>query len=124
MRKYWTKSRPKNITKQPAEKTPNSAFPRLMSKCSPDLQFLSSLLTATHSSLLGWFHTLLAAVLGRCSMVLPSPESWGLQGIQTSSELLSMASLGFLAGTPLTHGWPQQLSLAMEEDSTTPFLYP
>ena len=50
--KHGTKTRPKS-----AGQTPNSSSPCLMLKHPSDLQFLSTLLTATHFFLFGWFHT-------------------------------------------------------------------
>lgn len=53
-----------------------------MSKISSDLQLLSPLLTATHFSLSGWYHSLLAAFFSKYPMSLASPTGWGLQGSQ------------------------------------------
>lgn len=53
-----------------------------MSKISSDLQLLSPLLTATHFSLLGWLHSLLAFLFSKYPMSLASPTGWGLQGNQ------------------------------------------
>jgi hypothetical protein len=51
-----------------------------MSKCSSELQLLSALLTATHFSLLGWFHLQVAAFLDRNPRTMEPPTSWDLQG--------------------------------------------
>ena len=51
-----------------------------MPKGSSNLYVFSSLLTATYFSLLGLFHTQSVASLGRYTMTLASPTSWGLQG--------------------------------------------
>jgi hypothetical protein len=96
VRKYWTKARVKS-----ALQTPNTVSPYLMSKCSLDLQLLSTLLTATQLFLLDWFHTPLAAFLGRYLMTLPSSTSWDSNNIQASlSELHTMASLRLREGYP------------------------
>lgn len=95
--------------------------PRLIPKCSLELQLLSALLRAARF-LLGWFHSLLVALLSRYPTTLASPSSWGFQ--DSLSQLHAMASLGLHADTHLAHIWPQQLSLVTEGESTTPFLYP
>jgi hypothetical protein len=40
----------------------------------------SSLLIATNALLLGWFYSLLAALLSRLPMTVATQTSWGLQG--------------------------------------------
>lgn len=88
------------------------------------LPHLSVLFTVTHFSLLDWIHTQSVAFLGRYLR-------WHLHlrvfnTTQASpSQVHTMASSNLHAGTPLTHTWPQHLSLSAEEDSTTLLLlYP
>ena len=50
-----------------------------MSKHSSDVQFLSTLLTATHFFFLGCFHSQVTALLNRFTTALVLPTSWGLQ---------------------------------------------
>jgi hypothetical protein len=64
---YYSKrqeDRRENTRPKPAVQTPNSASPCLVSKCSLNLQLLSALLSEAHFSLLGCFHSLLAAFQG------------------------------------------------------------
>lgn len=86
-----------------AGQTPNSVTSCLMSKHSSDLQPLSALLTTTHVFLLSWFHSQLAAFLGRSPTTLAFPTSWVLQGGPGSTFTAShRASLDLHAGTLLT----------------------
>jgi len=61
-----------------SRQTPNSESPSLMSKYSSAL--LSTVSIATNLPLLGWFYTMLAALLDRYPTVQTSPTSWGLHG--------------------------------------------
>lgn len=57
--------------------TPIFWIPFLILKCSLDLQFLSTLLTAAQFFLLDCFHSLLAAFVCRYPTALASLTSWG-----------------------------------------------
>ena len=65
---------------KPVGQTPNSASPCMISKYSPGLKLLFALMDATHFFLLGWFHSLLTAFLGRYSVALAFLIFCGLQG--------------------------------------------
>lgn len=75
MRKYWTKERPKKRLNKL-----QTLSSRLITRFSSELQLLSVLFTATHFSLLDWFHSLLAVFLSIYPTCLASTTSWGLQG--------------------------------------------
>ena len=75
VRRSWVKARPKTGCANS-----KLCISILMWKHSSYFQLLSALLTTTYFSLLGWFHSLLAALLSRYPMALASPASWGLQG--------------------------------------------
>lgn len=52
---------------------------------------------------------------------MASPTSWSLQhNLSFTFTVPCMASPGLHAGTLLTYTWPQQLSLAVEREFTTP----
>lgn len=76
-----------------------------------------------HFFLWGWFHSLLTALLvtypngPSISNTMGSPRKCKLQ-------LHEMFCLGLHSRTPLTHAWPPQLSLDVEEDSIALFFCP
>lgn len=107
----------------PAEQTANSHILMSDVKFSSDLQLLPTLLSVTHFSLLGWFHSLLAALFDRYPMTVASPASWCLQSNPGShSQHCTVASLGLHSVTPLKHTCPQPTFLVMEEHYIIPFL--
>lgn len=77
VRSCWTK---------PAGQTHDFPSPCLMSKCYSDLQLLLALMTTAHLFRLGWFHSLLAALLGRY------PQLWHLQYLGVSKTMQASPS--------------------------------
>jgi hypothetical protein len=75
--------------------------------------------------LLGWYHSLMAPLIGRYPMGLASTTSWGLQG---NLHVTFIASYNGHSGSPCrstpTHSWYQLLFLVVKGDSTTPFFCP
>jgi hypothetical protein len=92
VRKYWTKI----LDQKPAVQTPNSASPSLMPKCSSDLQLLSALLTATHFSHLGRYHSISSS---------PSQVSY------ESDTLLSLGQVSYDSDISNILGSPRQSRL-------------
>ena len=65
---------PKTETQQDSNPLPLCLMAKYL-----DSSFLRALLIVSHFSLLGWFHSLAAAFLGRNPMTLASPIFWGVQ---------------------------------------------
>lgn len=94
----------------------------LMSMCSSNLQRLSALLTAPHFLLLSCFHSV-SSFAQHVSHSSGISSNLGSPIHASPSQLYTVTTLGCLhAGTPLTHAWPQCLSLVVERDSRTPTL--
>jgi hypothetical protein len=90
----------------------SSSYP--MPMLSLHLQLLSALLTAT-CCLLGCFHNLLAALLGRYHMTPASLTSFHLQcDPDSNSQLQAITSLAFMQALP--NAWPQRCSLIEENN--------
>ena len=79
------------------------------------------MLNETFFFLLGWFHSQLAAFLGRYLMTLTTPTFWILQDIPGFSFIVSHHVV--YSGTCMTHAWPQQCSWKSEGNFITPFFH-
>jgi hypothetical protein len=117
-RTYYTKARPNHSRTKSCNSVSNVKGLRQFHPL--------ALLATTHFSLLGWFHTLLASLLGRHPMTLTPPKS---RGFDCNPDFTFTASCNGLSG-PLCRDSPDtclasEMHLTAEEESTTPFLvYP